>query len=143
MGLGVFEEGLYPAPVLRRTGAAATGTDRTVLAFLGGEVCPDLFDPQVMAPSGGEVIVVGESFRGPQAKIAQPNPPRIITEAGTTGVADAVLASVDDEPVQVVAVPAERDLQCNTACRPAIGVSAGISRRRQINGLTPRTTTRS
>ena len=42
MGLGVFEEGLYPSAVLRRTGAAATGTDRTVLAFLGGEVCMPL-----------------------------------------------------------------------------------------------------
>ena len=49
MGLGVFEEGMYPAAVLRRTGTAATGTDRTVLAFLGGEVCPDLFHPQVKA----------------------------------------------------------------------------------------------
>ena len=66
MGLGVFEEGLYPSAVLRRTGTAATGTDRTVLAFLGGEVCsPDLFDPQVKAPAGGEVVVVGESFGGP------------------------------------------------------------------------------
>jgi len=66
MGLGVFEEGLYPSAVLRRTGAAATGTDRTVLAFLGGEVCsPDLFDPQVMTPAGGEVVVLGESFGGP------------------------------------------------------------------------------
>ena len=45
MGLGVFEEGLYPAAVLRRTGTTATGTDRTVLAFLGGKVCPDLLDP--------------------------------------------------------------------------------------------------
>ena len=65
MGLGVFQEGLYPAAVLRRTGTAATGTDRTVLAFLGGEVCPDLLDPQVTAPPGGEVVVVGESFGGP------------------------------------------------------------------------------
>jgi hypothetical protein len=56
MGLGVFEEGLYPAAVLRRTGTTATGTDRTVLAFLGGAVCPDLLDPQVKAPPGGEVV---------------------------------------------------------------------------------------
>ena len=45
MGLGAFEEGLHPAAVLRRTGTTATGTDRTVLAFLGGKVCPDLLDP--------------------------------------------------------------------------------------------------
>ena len=62
MGLGVFEEGLYPAAVLRRTGAAATGTDRQGSARLGGQ---DLFHPQVKAPAGGEVVVVGESFGGP------------------------------------------------------------------------------
>ena len=111
MGLGVFQEGLHPAAVLRRTGTTATGTDRTVLAFLGGEVCPDLLDPQVKAPAGGEVVVVGESFGAPQAKIAQPNAPRIITEAGTTDVAGAVLATLDDEPVQVRARPAVGDLQ--------------------------------
>ena len=38
MGLGVFEEGLYPAAVLRRTGTAATGTDRTVLAWAARSV---------------------------------------------------------------------------------------------------------
>ena len=38
MGLGVFQVGLHPAAVLRRTGTAATGTDRTVLAILGSEV---------------------------------------------------------------------------------------------------------
>src|SRR5450755_255448 len=111
MGLGVFEEGMYPAAVLRRTGTTATGTDRTVLAFLGGEVGPDLLEPQVKAPAGGEVVVVGESFGAPQAKIAQPNPPRIITEAGTTDIPDAVLATLDDEPVQVRTRPAEGDLQ--------------------------------
>ena len=111
MGLGVFQEGLHPAAVLRRTGTTATGTDRTVLAFLGGEVCPDLLDPQVKAPAGSEVVVVGESFGASQAKIAQPNPPRIITEAGTTDIPDAVLATLDDEPVQVRTRPTEGDLQ--------------------------------
>ena len=54
--------------------------------------------------------MVGESFGWPQAKIAQPNPPRVITEAGTTDVANAVLATLHDEPVQVRTRPAERDL---------------------------------
>src|SRR5450755_2509108 len=40
-------------------------------------------------------------------------------------------------------VPVQPKATCNTACRSAIVVSAGISRRRQISGLTPRTTTRS
>ena len=62
MGLGVFEEGMYPAAVLRRTGPAATGTDRQGPARLGGQ---DLIHPQVKAPPGGEVVVVGESFREP------------------------------------------------------------------------------
>ena len=34
----------------------------------------------------------------------------IVAEADTAGVADAVLDAVDDEPVQVLAVPAERGL---------------------------------
>ena len=89
--------------------------------------------------------MIGEPFRGPQPKIAQPSQPRIVTEAGTTGVGDAVLTSVDDEPVQVVAVPAQRDLQhrVQTGDRRIGGDQQVISRRRQINGLTPRTTTRS
>jgi hypothetical protein len=35
----------------------------------------------------------------------------IVTEADTADVADAVLATLDDEPMQVAARPAERDLQ--------------------------------
>ena len=67
----------------------------------------DLLHPQVKAPPGGEVVVVGESFGWPQAKIPQPNLSRVITEAGTTDVADAVLATLDDEPV-LVAYPSNR-----------------------------------
>ena len=106
--LGALEEGLHPAAVLRRTGTAATGADRKGPARLGGE---DLFHPQVKAPPGGEVVVIGESFRAPQAKIAQPNPPRVITEAGTTDIPGAVLAALDDEPVQVRTRPTEGGLQ--------------------------------
>src|SRR5664279_831320 len=40
-------------------------------------------------------------------------------------------------------VPVQPKATCSTACRPAIDVSAGTSSRRQISGLTPRTTTRS
>src|SRR5450755_3783396 len=40
-------------------------------------------------------------------------------------------------------VPVQPKATCNTACRSAIVVSAGISRRRQISGLTLCTTTRS
>src|SRR5664280_2559166 len=140
MGLGGFQEGLHPATVLRRTGTTATGTDRTVLAFLGGEVCPDLLDPQVKAPAGGEVVVVGESFGAPQAKIAQPNPPRIITDAGTPTY--PLPNSRHWTTTRCRCVRVQPEAICSTACRPAIVVSAGISSRRQISGLTPRTTTR-
>src|SRR5664279_549642 len=40
-------------------------------------------------------------------------------------------------------VPVQPNAICNTACRPAIVVSAGSSSRRQISGLTACTTTRS
>ena len=55
--------------------------------------------------------MIGESFGAPQAKIAQPNLSRVITEAGTTDISDVVLATLDDEPVQVSTRPAEGDLQ--------------------------------
>ena len=96
MGLGVFEEGMYPAAVLRRTGTAATGTDRQGPAWHSRH---DLLHPQVKAPPGSEVVAVGESFGWPQAKIPQPNPSRVSIEAGTTDIADAVLPTLDDEDV--------------------------------------------
>ncbi len=40
-------------------------------------------------------------------------------------------------------VPVEPNAICDTACKPAIVVTAGSSSRRQISGLTPCTTTRS
>jgi hypothetical protein len=59
MGLGPLEEGPYSAAVLRRTGTAATGTDRKVLALLDGEAGPDLLHPQVMAPPSGALPTDG------------------------------------------------------------------------------------
>ena len=59
--LGALEEGLHPAAVLRRTGTAATGADRKGPARLGGQ---DLFHPQVKAPPGGEVVVIGPVNKG-------------------------------------------------------------------------------
>ena len=64
----------------------------------------------------------------------------IVAEADPADVADAVLHAVDDEPVQVLTAPAERDLQH----RVQVGDrGVGGDRRRQISGLIPCTTPRS
>jgi hypothetical protein len=65
----------------------------------------------------------------------------IVAEAGTADVADAELHAVDDEPVQVLAVPAERGLHDGVQTGDR-GVGPD-GRRRQISGLTPCTRTRS
>jgi hypothetical protein len=61
-GLGVFEEGLYPAAALRRTGAASTGAARVDPAGIHDQ---DLLQTQVQSPAVGEVVVVDEPFGRP------------------------------------------------------------------------------
>jgi len=110
---------------------------RTVLAFLGGEV-GQICSTRRSCTIRREVIAVGEPFGAPQprspAEPAADHQPKLEPPGS-----DAVLTSVDDEPVQLVAVPAERD--CNTACNRRSSYRRD-QQARQINGLTPRTTTR-
>ena len=70
MGLGVFEEGMYPAAVLRRTGTAATGAARVDPAGIHDQ---DLLQTQVQAPAVGEVVVVDEPFGRPQIQLGDMN----------------------------------------------------------------------
>src|SRR5664280_3891526 len=70
----------------------------------------------------------------PQTQVGEVDPVGVIAAADAAGVADAVLGPVDHEPVQMLTVPAEGDLQ------PGAGTSAtlaspGTSSRRQISGL--------
>ena len=152
MGLGVFRG----RPVLRRTGTAATGTDRQGSARLDAQ---DLFHPQVKVPAGGDVLVVSESFRGPQAKIAQPNHPRVSVDAGTTDVADAVVATLDDELVagaypssrrrsatpradrrslfRLDQQPAARSADGHRAPPPAVGTRSGRGAGCIVSGIRP------
>ena len=47
----------------------------------------------------------------PQTQVGEKDPVGVVAEADAAGVADAVLDAVDHEPVQVLTVPAEDDLQ--------------------------------
>lgn len=62
MGLGVFEEGLYPAAALRRASPAPAGAARVDPAGIHDQ---DLLQTQVQAPAVGEVVVVDEPFGRP------------------------------------------------------------------------------
>jgi len=49
---------------------------------LGG---PDLLDPQVQSPAGGEVTVVDEPLGGPQTQLAQPDLAGVVPETDPPG----------------------------------------------------------
>jgi hypothetical protein len=106
--LGVLGERPGPAAARRRAGPPAAGAAPVDPAGLGG---PDLFQPQVEPPAGGEVVVVDEPLGRPQTQVGEVDPVGVIAAADAAGVADAVLGPVDHEPVQVLTVPAEGDLQ--------------------------------
>jgi len=85
--------------------------------------------------------VVGEALGGPQTQIGQRDLVGVVAETWAADVADAVL------PAGMVkrcrCSPLHPNAACNTVCRSAIVVVADTSRRRQLSGLTPATTTRS
>ena len=87
MGLGVFEEGMYPAAVLRRTGAAATGASRVDPAGIHDQ---DLLETQVQSPAVGEVVDVDvdEPFGRPSSHVGEADQVGIVAEADTADVAD-------------------------------------------------------
>jgi len=62
-------------------------------------------------PAIGEVVLVHNPLADAQTKINLPHLARVIAKADATTVADAVLAAVDDEAVQVLVAPAQSRLQ--------------------------------
>ena len=70
-----------------------------------------LLDSQVVAPQGAEVVVVDETLTHPQPEVAQAHPVGVVAEDRAAVVAQAVLAAVHLEAVQVVTGPAEGHLK--------------------------------
>ena len=64
-----------------------------------------------MAPAVGEVVFVHEALAGSKAEIGEANLMGVVAEAEAARVADAVLASMDHEAVEVLVAPAEDELQ--------------------------------
>jgi hypothetical protein len=64
-------------------------------------------------PAVGEVVFVEETLAGPQAEVGQPHSSGIVFEAPGADAGNAVLATLDEEAVQV------------TSCR---AVSAALPR---------------
>src|SRR5207248_2133511 len=67
-----------------------------------------VFPPLVSAP---QVVLVHKPLADAQTKINQPHLARVIAKADATTVADAVLATMNDEAVQVLVAPAQSRLQ--------------------------------
>jgi hypothetical protein len=94
-----------------------------------------------VAPAVAEVVLVEEPFADAQTEIGKVDLMWIVPEPETARVGDAVFTAVDDEAVQVLVAPAEGELEGGVQVGDR--VSLWTWRRRQISGLTPRSTTRS
>ena len=71
----------------------------------------DLFDPHVVLPAIGEVILIEEALADSEAKIGEMHAVRVIAEADAAETDDAVCPPVDDEAVQVLIRPAQHKLE--------------------------------
>jgi hypothetical protein len=65
----------------------------------------------VYFPGCAEVVLVAESLPEAQTQLTEADLARVVAETRPADRGDAVLAAVDDEPVQVLTAPLERRLQ--------------------------------
>jgi hypothetical protein len=70
----------------------------------------ELLESHVVLPAAGEVVLVEKALTGAEAKVGQPYVSGIVTVADSAVMPDAVLTAVDDKAVQVLVVPAQREL---------------------------------
>ena len=94
----------------------------------------------VVLPAIGEVVLVEKSLTDTQPKVGQPYLAGIVGKANAADVSDTVLATANDEAVQVFVTPGESRLQ--GGMQAGEGAVAADEQRRQISGLMPRRTTR-
>jgi hypothetical protein len=88
-----------------------------------------------MLPAVRKVILIDKALAGTQPERAEPHLVRI----GAAAV--PILAALDDETMQMLVAPVKAT--CRLRCTSGMVPSLRTSRRRQINGLTPRRTARS
>jgi hypothetical protein len=98
----------HPAAVLRRGGPTAADAARVASPSLQRR---DLLDAHVVHPGVEEVVLVDETLSEAEPKAVKPNPASIVSEGEAPDVADAVLASVDHETMQVLVGPPEARLE--------------------------------
>jgi hypothetical protein len=105
--LGPLQEYPRAVPVLGRARAPPARAPRIGPPRLGAG---NLLNAQVHVPGSGKVVLVDEPLALSQAQVGEANLPGVVAEARPAEVGDAVLGAADDEPVQVLAAPAERGL---------------------------------
>ena len=68
------------------------------------------FDPDLVPPGIAEVILVEEPFVAAELEAVEPDRVGIVSEPGSPDPAEAIVAAVDAEAVEVGVGPAEGDL---------------------------------
>jgi hypothetical protein len=96
------------AAVFRRSRPPSTDTDRVRSLRLRGEPA---FDPDLVLPGVVEVILVDEPLVGSEPEVIEPDGVGIVGERESPHPADAIVAAVDAEPVEMEVTPAEGDLE--------------------------------
>jgi hypothetical protein len=103
MLLAQGEKGRGASALRWRCRTSAADTDRVALAWGRRQ---DLLKAELVAPGDVEVVRVEGALADPKAEIDEADGVRVIGEAGSADVADAV----NEELVQIVVTPAEGEL---------------------------------
>jgi hypothetical protein len=69
------------------------------------------FDPDLVLPGVAEVILVDEPLVGSELEVIEPDRVGIVGERESPHPADAIVAAVDAEPVEMEVTPAEGNLE--------------------------------
>jgi hypothetical protein len=106
--LAELQERPWPAAVFRRHPPSPANTGGVVSSRYQRH---DLLDAYVMLPAIGEVVLAQEALPNAEPQVSQPYLMWIVAKAEAAEVADAVLATVNHEAVEVLVAPVQSDLQ--------------------------------
>ena len=73
--------------------------------------CQPVFQANLQNPAVNEIVLVEKPLSLMQTEIAQPDLPGIISEAHPTAASNAIVLSVDAEPMQMDIIPIHHDLE--------------------------------